>query len=186
MIAKLKSTFATVTYLLLCFFICFSNTNPIASSADTPLQGDDFIFNINVQSLAIVIESHKLVFFPVPTVADIMWVTLLRHMMGFENWMSLDVDPHDDDDDGFVRLSDSSREQATEMMSSPTYTRVSFLRDPNHSQAEIETCHIDLNRTDNTGDMEYGLPVGGMTGRLFDEGHVLALLLQPHVGLSWM
>jgi Sulfotransferase family len=372
LITHLKSTLVAVTFLL-CYFICFSNTNPIASSVYIPLQDDDFVFlDTDVQSSPIVIESHKLIFFPVPKVADIMFMMLLRRMTGFENWKSLNVDPRDD---GLVRLSDYSIEQATEMITSPEYTRATFLRDPkdrflstyldlvlnrntsieqlccrkddkcfhkyhatirdfattliwnchdkhwipmsrwidprfiptlnfvghletvqtdarallehvgaweefgafgwgphgdeamfesmdpladwtasdyagswhlmsklftpsiesilelyyredynthefdlplikipfpteiaskevhiimherdgsaehekNSSLAEIETCDIDLNHTNkNKGDMDYGLPGGSMAGRLFDEGHVLGLLVHLHVGLAWM
>ncbi len=79
-----------------------------------------------IDSSPIVIQSHKLIFFPVPKVADTLWLMLLRRLMGMENWKSLDVDSFD----GLARLSDFTIEQATEMMNSPEYTRATFLRDP--------------------------------------------------------
>ena len=111
---------------MLCCSVQLSNANPIDSKSYTPVEQDDPIFNNMFDSSPIVIESHKLIFFPVPKVADTLWLMLLRRMMGFENWKSLDVDSFE----GLVRLSDYSIEKATEMMNSPDYTRATFLRDP--------------------------------------------------------
>ena len=121
-----QSTAALVLSFLLCCSTSLSFTNAIDSSLYIPVEQDDPIYNNLIQSSPIVIESHKPIFFPVPKVADTIWLMLLRRMMGMENWNSLDGDSFD----GIVRLSDFSVEQATEMMNSPEYTRATFLRDP--------------------------------------------------------
>ncbi|KAI2501963.1 sulfotransferase family [Fragilaria crotonensis] len=125
MIKLLKSATAAIAFLVCCS-VPFSNANPLEESPYIAVEQDDPIFNNMIESSSIVIESHKLIFFPVPKVADTLWLMLLRRMMGFDNWKSLDVDLFE----GLVRLSDFSIEQATEMMNSPNYTRATFLRDP--------------------------------------------------------
>ncbi|KAI2499658.1 sulfotransferase family [Fragilaria crotonensis] len=123
MIAILKSATAAIAFLLCC---CVPVANADPSSSYIPVEQDDRIFNNMIDSSPIVIESHKLIFFPVPKVADTLWLMLLRRMMGIKEWKSLDLDLFD----GLARLSDYSIEQATEMMNSPEYTRATFLRDP--------------------------------------------------------
>ena len=125
MIASVKLATGAFSFLLCCV-VPFSNANAIGSTAFIPVEHDDYIFNNMIDSSPFVVESHKLIFFPVPKVADTLWLMLLRRMMGSENWKSLDVDPLD----GLVRLSDYSIEEATEMMNSPEYTRATFIRDP--------------------------------------------------------
>jgi hypothetical protein len=125
MIENVKSAAAAIAFLL-SFSIPFSNANTIDPLSYFHVEQDDHIFNNMINSSPIVIESHKLIFFPVPKVADTLWLMLLRRMMGLENWKSID----DDSYDGLVRLSDYSLEQATVMMNSPEYTRATFLRDP--------------------------------------------------------
>jgi hypothetical protein len=123
MIAILKVAAAAIAFLM-CYCVPFANGN--RSHSYIPVEQDDSIFNKMIDSSPIVIESHKLIFFPVPKVADTLWLMLLRRLMGMENWKSLDVDASD----GLVRLSDFTIKQATEMMNSPDYTRATFLRDP--------------------------------------------------------
>ena len=125
MVARLKSATVAIAFLLCCA-VPLSRANAVDSSSYIHVDQDDPIFNNMIDSSPIVIESHKLIFFPVPKVADTLWLMLLRRMMGLENWKSLDVDSFD----GLVRLSDYSIEQATEMMNSPEYTRATFFRDP--------------------------------------------------------
>ena len=120
---------ACATAFLLCCCCCFcqfSFANPNSPSSYTTVEEDDRTFNNEINSSPIVIESHKLIFFPVPKVADTLWLMLFRRMMGSGDWKSFDADSYD----GVVRLSDYSVEQATEMMNSPEYTRAIFLRDP--------------------------------------------------------
>ena len=121
MIAYLKSAAVAIALIL-----CCSAKSTDASSSYVSVEHDDLIFNNMIESSPVVIESHKLIFFSVPKVADTLWLMLLRRMMGFGDWQSLDVASYD----GLVRLSDYSTEQATEMMNSPEYTRAIFVRDP--------------------------------------------------------
>ena len=95
-------------------------------SSIIPVERDDLMFMKLIDSSPVVIESHKLIFFPIPKVADTLWLMLLRRMMGLHNWNSLDADSYD----GLVRLSDFTYARATAMMNSPEYTRATFVRDP--------------------------------------------------------
>ncbi|KAI2507153.1 sulfotransferase family [Fragilaria crotonensis] len=127
MIASLKWPAAAIA-VVLCCAVPFSNANPYVRNPTSkiPVVQDDRIFNNMIDSSPVVIESHKLIFFPVPKVADTLWLMLFRRMMGIENWQLLDDDPFE----GLMRLSDYSVEEATEMMNSPEYTRATFVRDP--------------------------------------------------------
>jgi hypothetical protein len=119
---------AVALVLVLCSTVPVSYANPNVNIATSyiPVLEDDGIMNNMIGSSPIVIESHKLIFFPVPQVADATWSMLFRRMMGIENWNSL----HFELFEGVTRLSDYSAEQATEMMNSPDYTRATFVRDP--------------------------------------------------------
>jgi hypothetical protein len=128
MIASLTSTAAAIAFLQCCS-VPFTHGALITSSACIPVAQHDYskyIVNNKIDSSPIVIEKYKLIFFPVPKVADTLWLMLLRRMMGLETWKS----PYVDSFDGLFRLSDFSIEQATDMMNSPQYTRAIFLRDP--------------------------------------------------------
>ncbi|KAI2501664.1 sulfotransferase family [Fragilaria crotonensis] len=125
MIKSLKSAAATIA-ILLCSCVAFTNAIPICSSAYIPVEHDAYIYNNVSNSSPIVIEKYRLRFFPVPKVADTLFLMLLRRMMGLQTWKSLDVDSSD----GLVRLSDFSIDKATHMMNSPEFTRAIFLRDP--------------------------------------------------------
>ena len=52
---------------------------------------------------------------------------LFRRMMGYDDWKT--ANPHEGDG-GLVRLKDLDQSKATEVMNSPEYTRVIFVRDP--------------------------------------------------------
>ncbi|KAI2493561.1 sulfotransferase family [Fragilaria crotonensis] len=125
MIASLKPAAAAFA-LLVCCAIPFWNVTSNGASSYIPVEQDDHMFMNMIDSSPIVIESNKLIFFPVPKVADTLWLMLLRRMMGLENWKSID----DDSFEGLVRLSDFPPEQAAAMMNSPEYTRATFVRDP--------------------------------------------------------
>ena len=117
---------SVATAFLLCCSIPLSNDINICSSAFIPLEQDDNIYNNMSDSSPIVIEQYKLIFFPVPKVADSIWLILLRRMMGSQTCKSFEINSFD----GLVRLSDFSIEQATHKMNSPQYSRAIFLRDP--------------------------------------------------------
>ena len=77
---------------------------------------------------AIVIESHKLIFFPIAKVGCSVWKMLFKRMMGHPDWKS--GIRHDPRKNGLRYLSHYNRTMATSMMNDPTYTRAIFVRDP--------------------------------------------------------
>jgi len=96
----------------------------------------DFIYYKNPNdwdAAPIVMESHKLVFFSIPKVGCTVWKQLFRRMMGYEDWTSQDVEkmlPHNPEYNGLRYLYDYSLEEASEMMTSPEWTRAMMVRDP--------------------------------------------------------
>lgn len=84
-------------------------------------------------SAPIVMESHKLIFFTIPKVGCTVWKQLFRRMMGYSDWMSQDYEtyqPHNPAANGLQYLYNYTTEQASEMMTSPDWTRAIMLRDP--------------------------------------------------------
>ena len=75
----------------------------------------------------IVLESHKLVFFPASKVGSTSWLKLFRRMMGYKDWRT--ANPHVGTA-GLVRLKDLDLHQASRIMNSPEYTKAVFVRDP--------------------------------------------------------
>lgn len=80
---------------------------------------------------AVVIPSHKLIFIPIPKVASTTWLKLFRRMRGLPDWKSdLGPLPHNADVNGLTYLADYSRAQATDMWTSPAWTKAVMIRDP--------------------------------------------------------
>ncbi len=76
----------------------------------------------------IVLEDYKLVFFVLPPAT--VWKRLFRRMMGYRDWNSEIVDPHDSSTNGLKYLRDFNLSEANTIMTSPMYTRAIFVRDP--------------------------------------------------------
>lgn len=84
-------------------------------------------------SVPIVLESHKLIFFTIPKVGCTVWKQLFRRMMGYDDWMSQDYDtfqPHNPEVNGLKYLSDYTLSEASEMMTSSEWTRAMMVREP--------------------------------------------------------
>jgi hypothetical protein len=84
-------------------------------------------------SSPIVIESHKLVFFSIAKAGCTVWKQLFRRMMGYSDWLSQDGEkmlPHNPRKNGLKYLDDYSIEQASDMMTSPEWTRAMMVREP--------------------------------------------------------
>ena len=96
----------------------------------------DFIYYKSLDrwdSAPIVVESHKLIFFSIPKVGCTVWKQLFRRMMGYDDWKSQDGEtlvPHNPETNGLKYLWDYSVEQASDMMTSPEWTRAIMVRDP--------------------------------------------------------
>jgi len=89
---------------------------------------DDIFVRKGWDNDPIVIESHKLLFFTVPKNACTTFKRLFRRMLGYENWLK--VSAHDPAKNGLKYLGKYSREQQEEFMTSPSWTRAIFVRDP--------------------------------------------------------
>ena len=96
--------------------------------------GDYIYFNnqhARWDSAPIVLKSHKLLFFTIPKVGCTVWKQLFRRMMGYDDWNSQDDGlPHNPGNNGLKYLYHYSLEEASEMMTSPEWTRAIMVRDP--------------------------------------------------------
>ena len=69
----------------------------------------------------------------IPKVGCTVWKQLFRRMMGFKDWQSQDYSamlPHNPHTNGLKYLYHYSLEEASEMMTSPEWTRAIMVRDP--------------------------------------------------------
>lgn len=81
----------------------------------------------------IVIEKYKLLFFTVPKVGCTVWKQLFRRIMGYPDWKTQDYEkfiPHNPDTNGLRYLYHYPLKEASEMMTSPEWTRAIMVRDP--------------------------------------------------------
>lgn len=84
-------------------------------------------------SSPIVIEEYKLIFFGAPKVVGIRFKQLFRRIMGKRDWQSTDgkkLLPHNPKYNGLKYLWNFTLEEATEMMTSPEYTRAIIVQEP--------------------------------------------------------
>ena len=81
----------------------------------------------------IVVKEYKLLFFSVPKVACTTFKFLFRRIQGVIDWDNQDSIlglPHNPEYNNLTYLSDYSLQEASEMMTSPDWTRAIFVRDP--------------------------------------------------------
>lgn len=81
----------------------------------------------------IIIESHRLVFFTIPKVGCTVWKQLFRRMMGYTDWKSQDYEtllPHNPTFNGLKFLYHYDLFNASEIMTSPNWTRAMMVREP--------------------------------------------------------
>ena len=104
---------------------------------DTRVLAGDYIYykdlGVSWDSAPVVIASHKLVFFTIPKVGCTVWKQLFRRMMGKADWESQDERrglPHNPTTNGLQYLYDFDTDRATEIMTSPEWTRAIMVRDP--------------------------------------------------------
>jgi len=113
-----------------------ANDGAVAAAVETHSTKEDVTVGMrdiklpgwNWDSVPIVIESHKLIFFTIPKVGCTIFKQLFRRMMGYENWKT--IDPHDPSRNGLDYLHHYSRENATAMLTSPEWTNAIFVREP--------------------------------------------------------
>lgn len=100
------------------------------------VKGGDFVYyksRDRWDSAPIVLESHRLIFFTIPKAGCTVWKQLFRRMMGYVDWNVQDettLVPHNPETNGLKYLSDYTPKQASEMMTSPEWTRAIMVRDP--------------------------------------------------------
>ena len=96
------------------------------------VQPDDFVYqDLPGEAAPIVIEKYKLIFFTVPKVGCTIWKMLFRRMAGFDNWKEHVLGlPHSPQKNGLKYLFHYNISYASEIMTSPEWTRAIFVRDP--------------------------------------------------------
>jgi Sulfotransferase family len=96
--------------------------------------GDYIYFDVEDWDTApIIIESHRLVFFTIPKVGCTVWKQLFRRMMGCADWNSQDYEtvlPHNPKVNGLKYLYHYDLKTASEIMTSPNWTRAMMVREP--------------------------------------------------------
>lgn len=97
---------------------------------DLLVQPGDVLYRQRYGS-AVIIPQFKLVFVPIPKVASSVWYQLFRRIMGMEDWQSdLGPLPHTPDANGLTYLADLPRSLATDIWTSPAWTKAIFVRNP--------------------------------------------------------
>lgn len=99
------------------------------------VKGGDYIYydTEDWDAAPIIIESHRLVFFTIPKVGCTVWKQLFRRMMGYTDWNSQDYEkllPHNPQFNGLKYLYNFSLTEASEIMTSPNWTRAMMVREP--------------------------------------------------------
>jgi Sulfotransferase family len=113
-----------------------SENQTISLGSVEPVQVNvgDFIYTQNDwDGSPVVIEEFKLVFFTSAKVGCTTWKQLFRRILGIKNWSVEEYKtmlPWNPEVNGLKYLYHYNREKATEMMTSPNWTRAIFLRDP--------------------------------------------------------
>jgi hypothetical protein len=112
-----------------------NNGNAIIPTVDNLLvqQGDSIYARPEWDSAPIVLEEYKLIFFTIPKVGCTAWKQLFRRMMGYSDWKNENVNnmqPWNPESNGLKYLYQYDRVTASEMMSSPEWTRAIVVRCP--------------------------------------------------------
>lgn len=79
----------------------------------------------------VIIETHKLLFVPIPKVACTQWLQLFRRMAGQTDWKRRSGgQPYTPSINGLTYLSDYNLTRVQHILTSPEWTRAVFVRDP--------------------------------------------------------
>ena len=120
---------------------------------DLLVQPTDILYKQRYGS-AVVIPSHKFIFIPIPKVGSTVWYKLLRRMTGVQVWPSdLGPLPQNPDVNGLTYLADYSRTQATDMWTSPAWTKAMMVRDP---KERLLSAYLDKVKHSYTGALVHG------------------------------
>jgi hypothetical protein len=116
------------------------------------LSPNDLFYKVRYLS-PVVLTKYKLLFIPIPKNACTQWLQLFRYLEGqYDNWNSRQLGlPYTPEINGLTYLADFNLTTANEIMTSPTYTRAVFVRDPKerflsaYLDKVVQTQHIVLN-----------------------------------------
>lgn len=95
--------------------------------------GDSIYLKGDWDGAPVVLDNFKLIFFTSAKVGCTTWKQLFRRMMGHSNWSIEEYEqmiPWNPELNGLKYLYDYDRETASDMMTSPEWTRAIFVRDP--------------------------------------------------------
>jgi hypothetical protein len=97
-------------------------------------QGDSIYLRQGWDTSPVVVEEYKLIFFTTAKVGCTVWKQLFRRIMGYTDWKAENTKntmlPWNPEANGLKYLHHYSRQEASDMMTSPEWTRAIFVRDP--------------------------------------------------------
>jgi len=106
------------------------NFHALPDIDDQPtLDKNDIIYKFSRNTVPVVIEEYRLVFFLVAKAASSEWLRFLMRLQGNEKWCSKGP-IHERSTNNLKYLSDYSLEEAQELMTSSKWTRAIFVRNP--------------------------------------------------------
>jgi len=108
----------------------FSSSTKHAVAHMPKLKTDDIIYHHMHNTVPIVSEEYKIVFFQVAKAASSEWVRFFMRLGCNPDWCSANTQMHDPEQNGLTYLSDFSLEEANHMMTSDEWTRAIFVRNP--------------------------------------------------------
>lgn len=92
------------------------------------LTADDLVYNTSRNTVPMVNEEFKVVFFQVAKAASSEWIRFFSRLSGSPQWCQKNIHHHETN--GVKYLSDYSLEDAQRMMTDPEWTRAIFVRNP--------------------------------------------------------
>lgn len=102
---------------------------PPDSSVELPiLEKTDLIYDKSRNTVPMVNEEFKVVFFQVAKAASSEWTRFFARLAGNPSWCAHYV--HDNEVNGIKRLNDFSKKEAQKIMTDPTWTKAIFVRNP--------------------------------------------------------
>jgi hypothetical protein len=130
-----------------------SESQNISLNSVEPIQvnfGDHIYTRNDWDGAPVVIEKFRLIFFTSAKVGCTTWKQLFRRIMGIKDWKAEEYKtmlPWNPELNGLTYLYHYNRKKASEMMTSPNWTRAIFVRDPKerfYPRISIRPCRILL------------------------------------------
>ena len=105
-----------------------NNFHIIPTDHHPTLEDSDLVYNLHRNTVPVVNEEYNLIFFLTAKAASSEWIRFLMRLQGSDNWCAPTV--HDKEVNGLKFLTDYSKEEAQEMMTSLKWNRAIFVRNP--------------------------------------------------------